>query len=406
MKLIPTTAIALCFTVAAMGQSPGKRDDPGARPRVGLPPKSFTPVPGSEVDIGKAVRGRDANVKKTIELPPEPIPIENLGNPTIPLPDGPIDAYLLRKENGPFMVCAHVFRGPEATRYALALVLELQNEFKLPSYIFHLKIQPGGSNIRNVQPTAPRYVPNADLPEPEKFRVFDEAAVLVGNCGTIDDAEKLLKQVKKIKPKTVDALPSIWGHRKGQGLYRAMITVNPLQAAQNLYPGQNPKTLGPLPAQPGEAFDPFVATAALTQMHKPDELLKRMNRGPHNIYQCPGPYTLPVAEYRGRSSTNSSDSRFQNKSFLQRSPLAKAGLDAEELAAKLTKCKFMQGFEPYVFHDRDRSIVCIGSFTGPDDPNLVRLRGVMLELINEVAFRKFSLIPLSPSPNLLEVPKP
>lgn len=404
MKTLLTAGAGLLVLCAgAIAQQAGASN----RGQAATPPRSFTPVPDSGAAPAQdAKAGRDPSVKKTIELPPEPIPIENLGKPDIALPDGPIDPYLLTKEQGPFMVCAHTFRGPDATRYALALVLELRNEFRMPAYIFHLKIHPGGSNIRNVQPTAPNYVPNGDVAVPEKYRVFDEAAVLVGNVPTIDDAEKLLKQVKKIKPKTVDALPSIWGHRKGQGLYRAQITANPLIPAQNLFPGLNPEKAGALPTAAGQVFDPYVATAALAQTQKkPDDLLKRMNAGPHSIYKCSGTYTLPVAEFRGRSTANIGDPRFSNTGFLKKSPLAKAGDDAEDLAAKLAKCQLMRGYEPYVFHDRDRSVVTIGAFNGPNDPNLVRLREIIPRLIYEMLDRRMTLIPLAPSPTLMEVPR-
>lgn len=403
-RVLCATALVCGLTAMVNAQQQGRfggsRAQSPNQGRRAQPPKEFTPVPESAPQTKD-----DAAVKKTIQLPPEPIPLENLGDPSIVLPDGPIDEYLLTKQQGPFMVCAHTFRGPEATRYAHALVLELRNSFQLPAYIFHLKIQPGGSNIHNVQPTAPNHIPNGEVAPPEKYRVFDEAAVLVGNSPTLDDAEKVLHRVKKLKPKTVDALPSIWGHRKGQGLYRAYITANPLQAAQNLYPGRNPDNVS-LPTQSGETFDPYIATAALTQTHKTDELLKRMNGGPHNIFKCAGPFTLSVAEFRGRSTANTRDPRFFNDKFLQKSPLAKAGDDAEELAANLMKCKNMRGFEAFVFHDRDRSVVTVGAFTGPNDPNLERLRGVILPLINEAAERKFTLVPLAPSPNLMPVPRP
>ena len=58
---------------------------------------------------------------------PGPASEEELkAGPTVVLPDDPLEPYLLSKENGPFMVMAKVFRGPDAEKMALALCKELR----------------------------------------------------------------------------------------------------------------------------------------------------------------------------------------------------------------------------------------------------------------------------------------
>ena len=52
------------------------------------------------------------------------IPDQNAA-PGFALPSDPIEPYLLTRNAGPFMVLAKTFRGPEAERWALALVLVL-----------------------------------------------------------------------------------------------------------------------------------------------------------------------------------------------------------------------------------------------------------------------------------------
>src|SRR5436305_145636 len=101
---------------------------------------ALTPTPPSRnlpMSRGNAPAPRDANVFRTGDELPEPKIVD--GNPSIPLPNGPIEPYLLGRENGPFMVMAHTFRGPEADRCALALVLELRHEYHPPAYVFPLK---------------------------------------------------------------------------------------------------------------------------------------------------------------------------------------------------------------------------------------------------------------------------
>ena len=87
---------------------------------------------------------------------PAPEMLEN-AKPIVPLPTGALEPYMLTKDNGPFMVLAYSFRGPDAPRQALALVLELRNKYKLPAYLLLPRKFPGRSNIRGVPPQAPAF---------------------------------------------------------------------------------------------------------------------------------------------------------------------------------------------------------------------------------------------------------
>ena len=140
---------------------------------------------------------------------------------------------------GPFMVMAHTFHGPDAARYAQALAIELRNRIGCRLTSYFLRFQPGHSNIRDVPPTAaPPMRSGEKVTAPERYRSYDEAAVLVGDCKTIDESEDVLKQVKKVRSTVVDGVPSIWTWRKGKGLSRAMLTTNPLVGSQELFPDQ------------------------------------------------------------------------------------------------------------------------------------------------------------------------
>ena len=139
----------------------------------------------------------------------------DLKPPQLDLPDEPIEPYLLTKENGPFMVLARVFRGPDAERMALALVKELRNEYHLPAYILRTKDYPGRSLMRGTPPTVPSEVMAPNIKMPEKIRTFDEAAVLIGNEKTLAGSERLWREVKKLKPKCLKAMSSPFPWRDG-----------------------------------------------------------------------------------------------------------------------------------------------------------------------------------------------
>lgn len=390
------SALTLALTTMAPAQGTSARTAPPASARTPAP----APTPSGST--------RDAKVYKAeVELP-GPLPLDKIAAPTIALPTDAIEPYLLTKGPGPFMILAHTFRGPDATKFALALTKELREKEHLPAYIFNLKITPGRSNIRDVAPTAERHIEGGEKAL-GNVRIYDEAAVLVGDCKSLAEGEKLLHRVKKIHPVCLDGLPTIWHLRKGQGLSRALLTQNPYAAGQDLYPGK--------------AFDPSILAARFEANKKIDPMIAKINQGPHSIFKCPGQYTLPVAEFTGKSIAIASDPRFlaSDKGF-GKGTLATAAEDAEKFAERLTKDPALSktSYQPYVYHDRHGSKVMLGSFHSPDDPSAQSLRKMLTEVEITVPTGKTTRFPdgkggtkevpevsfLTPAQSLMQVPKP
>jgi hypothetical protein len=348
---------------------------------------AFAQFPGLGRKAASAPAPADPSVNKaqapamadTTVLPenteiPAPLPPEEV-KARIPLPDGPIQPFLITKEDGPFMVLAYDFRGPEAPRQALALTLELRNKYHLPAFILLPKKFPGRSVIRGVPPQAPAFLLKDDVGFPEIIRTLDEAAVLVGNEKTTKDAYTLLHKVKKLHPECLDGIPSVLPWRQGKGLSRAIITTNPLVAAETLFP-------------------------------KPvDRLLGQMNGGPHTISQCPGRYTLQIAAFNGRSTFDKDDVRFHGVMSAMKSPLASAAEDAEKLAESLARDKEIMktGYMPYVYHDRFSSRVLIGAFDSPNDPRAQILRDQLLKVAVELNQRRVTDVIITPANNLTDI---
>jgi hypothetical protein len=352
----PITALALLGTLAAC---PAWAQT-GAPAPTGPEPKSpfFTPVPADATQVSGT--GGPSRIFPNASSLPEPTPADELKAPTMELPNDPIEPWLLKKDNGPFMVLAKTFRGPDCERLALALAKELRGKYGLPAYILRSKDFPGRSNIRQVPPTAEPGVVQANIAVPEKYRTYDEAAVLVGNEKTEKDSALLLHQVKKIKPDCLNSMPSMFKWRVG--LDKALRTTNPYVAAHTLYP------------------------------RKSDRLVVQMNQTSRSIANCPGRFSLQVAEFTGRSTFNDKDERFQGILNLKRSPLATAAEDAEHLADRLAKDPDLQklGQPIYVYHDRTASRVYIGSFNAWQDPAAVAVRESLLKLAVPMLDRKRS----------------
>jgi hypothetical protein len=320
---------------------------------------------------GSPSASNDAKVYEASTALPAPVIPDGNQQPAFALPTDPIEPFLLTRDAGPFMVMAKTFRGPDAERWALALVLELRNEHKLPAYILRTRDFPMRSNIRDVPPTAINEIRKSYITEPEKSRTHDEAVVLVGNEKTLKDSEILLWKVKKIKPKCLNQMRSIYSWRVG--LHTALRTTNPYVPAQELFP------------------------------RKTDPLVMKLNGGPHSIFRCPGHYTLQVAEFGGRSTFDVADKRFKNP-LITDSPLEQAFDSAEKLANALSKDPEVQktGCLPYVYHDRTTSKVMMGAFNTPDDPAAIKLREAMLHLAVPLSQKNKETM-IVPAPALTDV---
>jgi hypothetical protein len=393
MKLpIVPLSLALALGVSAFAQqgSADRKSKPGSgtggnvsQAASSTAGSSSAQPAGASAPEAPTPSGGDQKVFKAGAELPAPSDPSEIGSPTVALPTEPIEPYLLTRDAGPFMVMAHTFRGPDAARYALALVLELRRDFGVPAWIFYQKVQPMHSLVRNVPPTAPTYQRAAELTMPEKVRVYDEAAVLVGNCRTLKESQELLNRVKAMHPKCIDGMPSIWPWRKGQGLSRAMRCTNPYVPAQYLYPSKN------------------------------DPLIKQMNAGPHSVFNCPSRYTLQIAEFTGKSTLEANGDKKLNirenpsalERMLQQSPLAHAADDAEKLADALAKADDIRrtGYQPYVYHDRFSSKVTIGAFDSPSDPAATALRQKLLDLAVDFNNRKITDVMIVPAPALMDL---
>jgi hypothetical protein len=344
-------AMALCGTMAgvpAWSQTPGQEVYTSQR----MPQAPAPSQPGTDGASAPSAGGN--RVYSAASALPGPTPDEEIKPASVAFPDDPLEPYLLTKGNGPFMVLAKVFRGPDAEKMALVLCKELQQDFGLPAYILRSKEFPMKSYIRGTPVQAPSMTSRAAIKQPEAIRIQDEAAVLVGDEKTLQGSELLLHKVKKLQPKCLEGMPVLFKWREGGGLSRALRTTNPYVPAQVLYP----KTA--------------------------DRLIVQMNSGLRSIANCPGHYTLQVAMFTGRTAFDLNAPEGTPTSILlnpRESPLKTAHRDAEHLAEKLAKSEQMKriGQPVYVYHDRTSSRVYVGAFNSPQDPAIAALHADLLK---------------------------
>ncbi len=259
----------------------------------------------------------------------------------------------LTEREGPWLILATSFSGPQAELQAGQLVQELRDSYGMSAYVHRL----------HFDYTKPVNGLGVDkYGNPRKFKhlngqEYDELAVMVGNYSGVEDpnAQKALDILKTARPKCLvnEKPPEAEGKKQW---YSAQLNYLQRQMRQT-------KSRGPMgnafvtrnPLLPEEMFtakglDPFVV-----DMNKDMEfsLLKNKSR-----------YTVRIASFRGVDTM--SPKKYEELTSKDR-PIPKIE-EAANKAHQLTAHLRSQGYEAYEFHDTTESIVCVGGFNDVGSP--------------------------------------
>jgi hypothetical protein len=305
--------------------------------------------------------------------------------------------YPVTPAAGPWMICAASYMGPDAPELARQLVLEIRSRHNLPAYIFNhgdeerRKQREEHERLRQLYPGVPirrRIV-----------RVPEQCAVLVGGYPDMESASQALPAIKKLPLPELkleagklayDTMSVYSPNHEHKATDVKRVPINPFT---NAFVTRNPT----VPAEPKQVpkFDPF-----WKELNADEE---------YSLLSCPRPWTLVVKEYQGSAivQPQSGSSNFLKMLGLGGNKpgegLSAAAKQAHELAKVLRDKRL--GFTAYVLHTRTKSIVTVGAFNSPDDPELMRTQ-------RQLASLKFSgpnqkdPIGLFASPMLMEVPHP
>ncbi|MDA0831752.1 MAG: hypothetical protein O2955_12635 [Planctomycetota bacterium] len=177
----------------------------------------------------------------------------------------------------------------------------------------------------------------------------ERICVLAGNYESIDDriAQDTLKWIKEdFEPKSLNGGNFQKTPGRPTPLSGAFLTMNPM------------------------------LTPAEVRSKRRDPLLRELNNGAEfSLLENDGKYTVVVASFYGKSLTQMGaiDQRKADQVFRKVSRLDEAGLDAWKLAHILRDKRHI---EAYVLHDRYQSVVTVGSFDSPDDPEIQKIMQV------------------------------
>lgn len=248
--------------------------------------------------------------------------------------------FPLSEKDGPWLVLASTFRGAGAREDARRLVQELRGTHKLKAYTHEkafdytgaekgLGLNPDGS------PKKMRYA---------KAEQVVEVAVLVGDFASFDDprGQKMLTKIKSLQPA---ALAGGSGKSQSFSDFRKMVGLD----KKNTKGPMHMAFVIPNPLLPEDFFT----------REQVDNFVLEMNADvTHSLLDCPGRYSVRVATFTGSGTFDQQAIATGGKEADMESRL----VEAAEQAHKLTQALRKNGWQAWEYHDRESSIVCVGSF--------------------------------------------
>lgn len=266
-----------------------------------------------------------------------------------------------------WMICAATYLGPDGPELAKQVATELRTKHRIAAYIFNRGDEERRKQEEEHQERLKRLPPGVTLPR-KVYRVQDQYAVLIGGFKDVDAASKYLPTFKKLPPPTLHL-------DGGRSPYELMT-----------YQDVDPETKKPVTktAKVNPFHNAIVVRnplAPVQQVAKPkwDPLWKKLNGDEeYSLLNNPKKFSLLVKEYHWARAfqQQKGDSSFLNAMGLGGARGADA-LDASAMQAH-ELAKFLRhpsiGLKAWVLHTRSSSLVCVGGFDGPEDPEFGRAK--------------------------------
>ncbi|MFM8985643.1 MAG: hypothetical protein ACKONH_06245 [Planctomycetia bacterium] len=272
--------------------------------------------------------------------------------------------FPLAEKDGPWLVLATTFRGEGAREDARRLVQELRTRHRLQAYTHEKSFdytgtQKGVGFNPDGSPKTMKYANAAQVLE---------VAVLVGDFATCEDprGQKVLQRIKTLQP---EALAGEGGKSRAFSDFRSMAGLDKAK--------KGPMHLAfmiPNPLLPEDYFN----------RHEVDAFVQEMNADvTHSLLDCPARYSVRVATFTGSGMIGQAaeaDPAATSGGLVDVSKLVGALrgqgwqdpklqsmqsesrlVEAADKAHRLTVALRRQGFQAWEFHDRESSVVCVGS---------------------------------------------
>jgi hypothetical protein len=257
------------------------------------------------------------------------------------------DTIQLKAEHGPWLILATSFEGAEALSKAGTLAQELRSRYQLDAYVLSKQFDFSQSTLGNgidAEGKQRRMKYATD-------RKIESAAVLIGDFDSFE-SPKLKETVERVKTLQPECLG---GKSQSEPEHSIASFKLRLRASDEDKSKANGPMVGAFvtrnPLLPEDFFQPPSV----------DKFVQSLNKNAdHSLLKSKSRFTVRVATFRGADAVVLAGSRSAQEAS---SSAAGDGLELAAFRANLAaKTLRAAGIEAYEFHDRNHSIVTVGSF--------------------------------------------
>jgi hypothetical protein len=276
----------------------------------------------------------------------------------------PADPYTISADAGPWVICAASFMNEEGPGLARQLAEQLRTKYQLAAYVFDRGDVERREYEEEHRKREEMYGVRLPFRHPRNY--VQSCAVLIGGFQDMDAANAALKKIKALPPPDLKLTT-------GQAAFDVEYVKDPNNPEGTKGVRVNPFSRSFVTRNP-------VAPQSKNEAPKVDPAWKQLNANEsYSLLKNPKPWTLVVKQYTGSVSIQDrrepSTGMFDWLTKSGRKPgegIDAAGFQAHHLAEFLRDKNI--GFDAYVLHTRTSSIVTVGGFDSPNDPELQRTR--------------------------------
>lgn len=332
--------------------------------------------------------------------------------------------YPLSTREGPWLIHIGSFRGDDSLDYANRFAEETRSKHKLLAYVFSMNEADAVQERERLKQEQLKMIGSDKVAESQErqrlktVRVVKEYSVFVGNFTDMEKARYESVRIKEFPPP--DSIPEYGIHLYNEPKSRASEEATDGDLA-SLFRLKRPtgseqgKRLNQTRGNPyRQAF--VVRNPLLTRQHAGtvtqinpnapvpfDPSWKELNeKEKHSIFTCPKKWTLVVAKFTPPSEVQSSMTRsvvqmgFRSSNDDLGKGLETAAETARQVAELLRDGG--KGYDAYVFHTRQYSIVTVGAFEHRYDPNMEQAWSILKNFAENQKSGPFSLLQKVPQP--------
>ena len=252
----------------------------------------------------------------------------------------------LTEDAGPFLILAATLVGEGSKDRAQQLAAEIRRDLNLPTFIYNENFD--FTKTVSFDPRTARRTKYANS------YTYDAYAVLVGEYDTVAHPaiEGDLDRIKRTQSAVLDDQQTLAAETEGGTPVTTLKKISHSLLATVRSQGKNygPMAHAFVTRNPMLPADYFTAPPV-------DSFVRELNEDTeHSLLRCKGKYTVIVKTFRGTNKIL--DSRSDEEFVGNQKNMNRMKRQAAKMVLELRK----KNVEAYQYHDRERSLVCVGQF--------------------------------------------